>query len=263
MRGRNHGRRKGGGGNAGGPSGVGDAGGYDAELDGYEEGFRSVMRKAWGDHGWVPVHDETPLDELLNAEPEWDVLPEEPEGGAWRWPSREQPDLELSHLKLEEARQVAAWARQQQARWIAGDGIHPFRIVQRFYALCAKSQRDLIGPLSFADLATMLGQTRAAFQAIMRRLFDDPGRVLLGMAVKVGGQKPESAKEKYAANAKKHKPRRMLKGGASLSAAERRAAEAAQRKAQGERLKALRAKAEARDLERDAEAFRLRMGGRN
>jgi hypothetical protein len=34
----------------------------------------------------------------------------------------------------------------------------------------------------------MLGQGRAAFQAVMRRLFDDPGRKLLGQAVKVGGQ---------------------------------------------------------------------------
>ena len=226
------------------------------DLHTWEERITGTLRRAWGDHGWVPVNDETPLDELMNAEPEWDVDPEAA-GAEWAWPSKDQPDVVLNYLKLEEAREIAHWARKQQARWIAGDGLHPFRIVQRFYALAWKCYRELTGPLSGADLATMMGQGRAAFQATMRKLFDDPARLLIGQAVKVEGQKPESAKDAYAANARKHCPRRMLNGhdGAGLSDEERKGRKAGLTPDAKRKLHEAREAAAKRQVERDAEAF--------
>lgn len=226
------------------------------ELHTWEGRIHSTLQRAWGDHGWVPVTDDTPLEELMNAEPEWDLDPE-PAAAEWAWPSSEQPDVILSHLKLEEARQIAAWARRQQVRWLAGDGIHPFRVVQRFYALCWKCYRELTGPLSGADLASMLGQGRAAFQAVMRRLFDDPARLIIGQAVKVEGQKPEASREAYAKNAAQHCPRRMLgsKDGAGLSEGERKGRRAGLTADHARRLKEAREAAERRELERDAAEF--------
>jgi len=77
----------------------------------------------------------------------------------------------------------------------------------------------------------------------------------------VGGQKPESAKVKYEENARKHKPRRMLKGGAGLSAGERKGRAAGQVVNAKERLRVAREAAEKRELERDAAVFVARIKG--
>ena len=68
---------------------------HDARING-------VLRKAYDEHGWTPVDDHTPLDELLAAEAEFDEQDEGPQA-EYSWPSTEQPDLQLSALKREEA----------------------------------------------------------------------------------------------------------------------------------------------------------------
>lgn len=177
----------------------------------HDQRINGVLRKAYDAGGWTPVEDHTPLDELMDAEPEFDMHPDAPDG-EWSWPSSSQPDLHLQALKREEAAQVAAWAREQQMRWLAGGGMHPFRIVQRFFAMCFIRYGDLIGPLNGTTLAEMLGQTRAAFSAVMRELFGRPCESKLGVPVKVAGQKSAASSAAYAANAKKHKPRQQLDG---------------------------------------------------
>ena len=85
----------------------------------HDQRINGVLRKAFEGHGWTPVDDHTPLDAMMDAEPEFDEQADAPEG-SYYWPSEEQPDLELRALKNEEALQVAAHAREQMARWIAG-----------------------------------------------------------------------------------------------------------------------------------------------
>lgn len=177
---------------------------HDARING-------VLRKAYDAGGWTPVEDHTPLDDLMDAEPEFDMHGDAPDG-EWSWPSEAQPDLHLQALKREEAAQVAAWAREQQMRWLAGGGMHPFRIVQRFFAMCFVRYGDLIGPLNGTTLAEMLGQGRAAFSAVMRELFGRPCEAKLGVNVKVAGQKPAASSAAYAENARKHKPRQQIEG---------------------------------------------------
>jgi hypothetical protein len=211
-----------------------------------------VLRRAYEASGWTPVEDHTPLDELLEAEAECEFSAEEPDG-EWSWPSSGQPDLQLQALKHEEAAAVAAWARAQLVRWLAGGGVHPFRVVQRFYALCFARYGDVIGPLNGTHLAEILGQGRAAFSATMRELFGKPVEAKLGQSLKVAGQKSAAAKDKYAANAAKHCPRQRL----NASDLDDEEEEILTRETEEEALKRLadaRAKHEQRELERDAAA---------
>lgn len=213
----------------------------------HDQRINGVLRKAFDAHGWTPVDDHTPLEAMMDAEPEFDEQADAPEG-TYYWPSEEQPDLELKALKHEEAAQVAAHARQQMARWIAGGGFHPFRIVQRFYALCYARYGDLLGPLNGTDLADILGQGRAAFSAIMKALFGKPVADKLGVTLKVPGQKSANSYAAYAANAAKHKPRQQLDG------VEENALKLQSKKEAQKRLLLQRAEAERREIERDAAA---------
>jgi hypothetical protein len=223
----------------------------EGEIERHDLRIRDVLRRAYDHHaGWQPVEDHTPLDELMAAEPEWDMEPDAP-GGTFSWPSEQQPDLELQALKREEAAAVAAWAREQLVRWIAGDGMHPFRIVQRFFALCFARYGDLTGPLNGTALAQMLGQGRAAFSATMRELFGKPGEARLGVRVKVAGQKAAAAAATYAANARKHCPKRQLSS-SGLSAAEEAGLTARTQAAAQARLDAVRAEADKRAIDQDA-----------
>ncbi len=218
---------------------------HDARING-------VLRKAYDAGGWTPVEDHTPLDALMEAEPEFDMHAEGPEG-EWSWPSEQQPDLHLQALKREEAAQVAAWAREQQMRWLAGGGMHPFRIVQRFFAMCFVRYGDLIGPLNGTTLAEMLGQGRAAFSIVMRELFGRPCESKLGVNVKVAGQKSAASSAVYAANAKLHKPRQQLDT-PDLDDADESALRADDKSAAVERLREAQAAHERREIERDAAA---------
>lgn len=217
---------------------------HDARING-------VLRKAYDEHGWTPVDDHTPLDELLAAEAEFDEQDEGPQA-EYSWPSTEQPDLQLSALKKEEALQVAAWARERQTRWIAGGGMHPFRIVQRFYALCFARYGDLIGPLNGTALAEILGQGRAAFSATMREIFGKPIEAKLGVSLKVPGQKSAAASTKYAENAKKHKPRQQIDRDAVDIDTD--AVKAESKAAADKRLREQRKAWQERELARDAAA---------
>lgn len=223
----------------------------EGDIEHHDGRIRDVLRRAYDRHaGWQPVEDHTPLDELMASEPEWDMEPDGP-AGAFSWPSEQQPDLELQALKREEAAAVAAWAREQLVRWIAGDGMHPFRIVQRFFALCFARYGDLTGPLNGAALAQMLGQGRAAFSATMRELFGKPGEARLGVRVKVAGQKSAASSAVYAANARKHCPKRQLTSSGLSPEEEASLASRTQVEAQA-RVAAARAAAEQRAIEKDA-----------
>ena len=213
----------------------------------HDQRINGVLRKAFEGHGWTPVDDHTPLDAMMDAEPEFDEQADAPEG-SYAWPSEERSDLELSALKREEAAQVAAHAREQMARWIAGGGFHPFRIVQRFYAICYARYGALLGPLNGTDLADILGQGRAAFSATMKALFGKPV-----VALKVPGQKSANSYAAYAANAAKHKPRQQLDG-VDVDSAEEQALESQSKAEAQKRLQEQRAAAAQRELERDAAA---------
>lgn len=218
---------------------------HDARING-------VLRKAYDAGGWTPVEDHTPLDELMDAEPEFDMHGDAPEGG-WSWPSEAQPDLHLQALKREEAAQVAAWAREQQMRWIMGAGPHPFRIVQRVYALCFARYGELIGQLNGTHLAEILGQGRAAFSATMRELFGKPIEAKLGLSLKVAGQKSAKSSAGYARNAAKNKPRQQL-ATPGLDEADESTLKILDKAAAERRLREARAEHERREIERDAAA---------
>lgn len=219
-------------------------------LEEHDQRINGVLRKAFEGHGWTPVDDHTPLDAMMDAEPEFDEHADAPEG-SYYWPSEERQDLELSALKHEEALQVAAHAREQMARWIAGGGFHPFRIVQRFYALCYARYGSLLGPLNGTDLADILGQGRAAFSATMKALFGKPVADKLGVILKVPGQKSANSYAAYAANAAKHKPRQQLDG-VDVDSVEEQARENQSKAEAQKRLQEQRAAALQRELERDA-----------
>ena len=220
-------------------------------IEEHDARITGVLRRAYDENGWTPVEDHTPLDELLAAEEEFDAQPDAP-AAAYSWPSTAQPDLELMALKQEEAAQVAAWARAQLVHWIAGAGMHPFRIVQRFFALCFARYGDLIGPLNGTTLAEMLGQGRAAFSATMREIFGKPIEAKLGVSLKVPGQKSAASRDKYAENARKHKPRQQLdRDAASVDSA---AVKAESKAAAEKRLREQRKAWHERELAKDAAA---------
>jgi hypothetical protein len=131
-------------------------------------------------------------------------------GGRHYWPSDERRDVELLSLKREEAAAVAAWAREQLVRWIIGEGLHPFPIVQRVYALLYARYQPFIGPLNMTSLAKILGQGRAAFSALMKRLFTRPVKIKTGVMMLSPGMKSEASREAYAQNAAENVPRREI-----------------------------------------------------
>lgn len=182
-----------------------------SDIDEHEQRIRSVFTKAFTEHGWVPVYDPMSMDEYLAQEPDEELSDDTPDG-SYAWPSAEQPDLELQHLKREEAAAVAEWARKALIYWLAGDGLHPFQILQRFYAICYARYQPLLGPLNGTWLAKILGQGRAAFSALMQRLFNVPVRMKTGTQMIVPGQKDPKSRRKYADNARKHAPRRNATG---------------------------------------------------
>lgn len=211
---------------------------HDARING-------VIRRARDEQGWVAVEDQTPAELLMQAEPVWD---EETDAAAraYDYPSEERPDLELHALKMEEAMQVARHARLELVKWLLGGGLHPAKIIQRFYCLLFKFYRPLIGDFTGGMFGEILGVGRAAFSAAMKALFDKESLRKLGSVVKSAGQKSAASSASYAENAKKHKPRQQL-GGKQGRDKER---EAAEKQAARERETANREKlAKLRDLE--------------
>jgi hypothetical protein len=181
-------------------------------VDEHERRIQGVFRKAWVDNGWSAAVDETPLDVLMEEEYDADRFSDE-EGGGY-WPSREASEserMELRGLKAEEAAAVAAWARERLVQWILGDGLHPFRIVQRFYALLYARYQGFLGPIANETwLAEILNQGRASFSAVMKRLFTRPVKIKTGVMMLSPGMKAEAKalKEHKAAQAAKLKAAR-------------------------------------------------------
>lgn len=220
------------------------------EVARHEARIQGVLRAAWVDHGWSAATDDTPLDALMDGEFEPEELDHEPARGGYAWPSAdvsEMERIEITTLKREEALMVAAWARRRMVMWIIGDGLHPFHIVQRFYALLFSRYQEFLGPLNQTWLAAILNQGRAAFSAVVKRLFTRPIKLKTGLVMVSPGMKSAESKEKYAANAAKHKPR-SNHDAARLSPDDEEAAWKAMVKANKEHLRALRQQAEQRRL---------------
>lgn len=212
-------------------------------TDQHEERIQGVLRAAITNHGWEPIYDRTPLDELMEREAEVELsreLADQPYG----WPSNSRPEVEIEALKRSEAAAVAAWARRSLMHWLAGDGMHPFKVQQRFHAMCFARYQELIGPLDGTDFAEIMGQGKGAFSAMMERLFGGPVKAATGVRMIVPGQKSDASRAGYAENARRNKPRQQLNGNtAALSEDARRAA--------AERL--LQRRKKLRQLQREAD----------
>ena len=219
--------------------------GYQDGIAHHERRISGVIGWAVVGQGWEPTTDHTPLDDLLKEEPNVDYEEGGP-SGPWVGPSEgvEGGGVELHALKLAEAQAVAEWTRKRLMHWLAGEGVHPFKIVQRFYCMCFARFPELIGPLNGQWMAKILGQGRAAFSACMQRLFNIPVEAKTGKLLTVGGQKSPASREKYAESARKLKPRRGIKD---------EAAEEIARQAEEDRKELLRQQLMQDELKRQAE----------
>lgn len=186
-------------------------GGYIDTVAHHESRIRNVLRWAYDNEGWEPVTDRTPLDDLIAEEVQVE-LDAEAVRESFDWPSSDQPELRIEALKQDEAAQIAEWARRRLVHWLFGEGVHPFKLLQRLYALAFARYPELIGPLNGHWLAEILGQGRGAFSALMQRLFNVPVEAKTGQLMTVGGQKNAESREKYAENAREKKPRRQING---------------------------------------------------
>lgn len=181
------------------------------EVAEHERRIQGVFRRAWVDNGWSAATDDTPLDALMAEEYDPDDLDGEPMQGDYYWPSPEKPDLEITTLKRDEAARVAAWARRRLIMWIIGEGLHPFNLVQRIYALLYSRYQEFIGPLSnMTMLAEILDQGKSAFSAVVKRLFTRPVKIKSGVMMLSPGMKSEESRQAYADNASKNTPRREI-----------------------------------------------------
>lgn len=179
-------------------------------LDMHDARINNVLREA-AQAGRYEVHEDcTPAEELLKAVVEWDEgapLVETP----YLWPDKNEPkSIELHHLCQEEANRIAAHARRQLMLWLVGGGLHPFRIMQRFYAMSFAGFKEIVKGMSGRELFEMLGQGRASFEAVMSRLFEDKAVQVTGEKIKVAGQKHADSSAAYAANALQHKPKQRI-----------------------------------------------------
>lgn len=211
----------------------------DRTVADHERRIQGVFRRAWVDGGYSAAIDETPLDVLLAEEYEADRFDSEMPEGMHYWPStdvHEADRVELHALKAEEAAQVAAWARRQLVMWILGGGLHPFCVVQRFYALLYSRYQEFIGPFNETWLAELLGQGRAAFSAVIKRLFTKPIKIKTGITMLSPGMKSEKAKKAYAKNASKNRPRAKVDS-AGLDEGAEKAARKAEEELKREKVK--------------------------
>lgn len=221
------------------------------DFDHHDARIQGMLRRAYVDHGWTAATDDTPLSILLREEYDREALDAEEPLSEYAWPQDALPEdqMTIRYLKEEEAAAVAEWARKRQVQWLLGSGLHPYRIIQRFYSLLFVRHRDMIGPFNETWLAEMLGQGRAAMSALIKNIWTRAVYIKTGVMMVSGGQKSVESKAKYAANASKHKPRQKLDA-ASLDNGIEAAATKADAKAMEAKLKAAREAAERRDLAR-------------
>lgn len=227
----------------------------EADIAEHDRRIVGVLNRAFDEHGLTTVTNFTPADAMMAKEVDFEPTEKGP-NQEYGWPGDSRPRLILRALKKEEAAEVAYIARRDLVWWLCGDGLHPFKILQRFYALLYASFPDQCGSIDGSWLAEILGQGRAAFSALMGRLFGSVAEERLGRSVKVGGQKAAAASEKYAINARLNKPKRQLNGEAGVDPVAR---EKMRKKIQIENKKKLEEQilaAEKRDLQRDADEYK-------
>jgi hypothetical protein len=152
-----------------------------------------------------------------------------------------------------EAEEVARLALGNMVLWLAADGGWCLGALKRFYVAIFVEYKDLAPRMTGEDWGAIYGQTRAAFCEDAKRYVGLPLELELGYRPKVAGQKRAEAAEVYAQNAAEHCPRRQT--GPSNHAEEDRRLHS---RDDEQRLRELRAAAEVRERERDAEEMRLR-----
>lgn len=176
----------------------------------HEARIQGVFRRAYVDGGWSAAHDTTPLDVLLAEEYDAEELDAvHGAGDVYYWPAEAvgAEQIELRHLKHEEANAVASWARRRLVRWIIGEGLHPLTVVKRVYQLLYAAYQEFIGPLNMTTLAEMLDEGKAAFSARMQRLFSREVKLKTGHDLVSHGMKSAKSKAAYAENARRNRPR--------------------------------------------------------
>lgn len=203
-------------------------------------GVQDRLRVLAREGRYAVLGDDRRLEEVMD----WAAA----ESGDWG------PDGEI------EARAVAVMAMGALLDWLGEDGAGVLQVVQRFYGLLFERYQGAMGTdLSGADLMGLVGQVRATFCELTNRLFEEPLEARLGYRPKVAGQKSVESSAKYAANARRHVPRRQLGGCAGLAREERSAMEATEARlldgAAMERLERAKAEARRREVERDAAAM--------
>ena len=163
------------------------------------------------------------------------------EGCGW-----EGPEVDARAAEAE-AGEVARLALGNLMRWLAADGAWCLGALKRFYVAVFVDYKDLAPGMTGEDWGALYDQTRAAFCEDAKRYIGLPLEAELGYRPKVAGQKRAEAAEAYAENARLHCPRRQL--GAEAHEEEDRRRRSAEEEA---RIASARAKAEARQLQKDA-----------
>ena len=169
------------------------------------------------------------------------------DGCEWAGPEVDRP------AAREEAGEVARLALVNLVRWLATDGGWCLGALKRYYVAIFVEYRDLAPRMTGEDWGAIYGQTRAAFCEDAKRYIGLPLEAELGYRPKVAGQKSAEAAEAYADNAREHCPRRQT-GPVNHTEEDKRAIS----REDEARLRTMRAEAERREVERDAEEMRLR-----
>ena len=181
-------------------------------------------RSGWENGQLTAVTDDTSLAQLFEESFAAEEFDSETPDGAYSWPDGRAGDLELEALKLEEANKVAAFARRRFVMWLIGDGMHPYRILQRIYGVLFYSYPEFLGELNETWLAEILGQGKAAFSALIKRLFTKPTMIKTGVMMVSSGMKSVDSRKGYAANALRSLPSQKLNASALNKPAEAQAA---------------------------------------
>jgi hypothetical protein len=169
-----------------------------------------------------------------------------------RWCGWEGPEDEGEEAATEAA-EVARIAMVSLLRWVAEDGGWCLGALKRYYVAIFVEYRDLAPRMTGEDWGAIYGQTRAAFCEDAKRYIGLPLELELGYRPKVAGQKSAEAAEAYAENAREHCPRRQT-GPVNHTEEDKRAIS----REDEARLRTMRAEAERREMERDAEEMRVR-----
>lgn len=149
---------------------------WDAQSDPRLERVNDALRPVVARTGIDAVHGVTPLMEVAMLE-EAEALTE---------------DDAYEEGLVEGHRLGAVDGMRETLRIIFKDGYHPGLAARRLYCLAQRMAPELIAEMSLADLGSMFGETRQAFEARMDKVFGDSG-------VRGRDQKRKGAAERMAA----------------------------------------------------------------